>query len=357
MRVGYQIGHWGKDARVGGCDLPPLEVVERLREAESWGCDSVWAPESYFAEAYTFLSWIGAHTERMKLGTAVAPIQSRTPVNFAQMAITLDHLTQGRVVVGLGVTGINVAEGWFGQRFDKPLARTREYVSIMRAVLAGERPENADGEFYPLPVPNGVGSRKALKSPVRPYRKDLPIVLGAIGPRNMALAAEIADGWMPAAYMPDREADYVAMLDEGFARPGARRSREDFFLPAAVTVVVDDDLDRASRSIRQSILYQITVMGHGDRNFQFDLFARAGFEAEAHTARRLFGEGRVDEATGAISQEMVDAIALVGPRERVLERLPRWTSGIANYLIVRGDFEALRTILETGGFERPGEDG
>ena len=156
-----------KDTRVGGCELYPHEVVERLKKAGSWGCDSVWVPESYFAEAYTFLSWIGANTRRMRLGTAVSPIQERTPVNCAQTAITLDHLTGGRVMVGLGVTGVNVAEGWYGQRFDHPLARTREYISVMREVLEGERPANENGVYYPLPVKGGVGSRKALKSPLR----------------------------------------------------------------------------------------------------------------------------------------------------------------------------------------------
>jgi F420-dependent oxidoreductase-like protein len=350
MKLGFQIGHWGKDTRVGGCELYPHEVIERLKEAESWGCDSIWLPESYFAEAFTFLSWIGANTRRMQLGTAVVPIQARTPVNCAQTALTLDHLTRGRVMVGLGVTGINVAEGWYGQRFDRPLARTREYISVMRSVLEGKRPVNENGTYYPLPVKGGIGSQRAIKSPVRPYRTDLPILLGAIGPKNIALAAEIADGWMPALFIPEQAQYYKAMLDEGFARPGARRSWRDFILPGPVSVVIDDDLERAADVIRQSILYLIAVMGSAERNFQLELFARSGFEAEAHKARSLFMEGRPDEAASVIPLAMVDAIALVGPKARIRDNLQRWTSGYATHLIVRGRFEALHTIAEIGSF-------
>jgi F420-dependent oxidoreductase-like protein len=350
MKLGFQIGHWGKDTRIGGCELYPHEVVERLKEAETWGCDSVWLPESYFAEAFTFLSWIGANTRQMKLGTAVVPIQARTPVNCAQSALTLDHLTRGRVMVGLGVTGINVAEGWYGQRFDRPLARTREYISVMRSVLDGERPNNTEGSYYPLPVRGGIGSQRAIKSPTRPYRNDLPILLGAIGPKNIALAAEIADGWMPAAFIPEQAGCYRAILDEGFARPGARRSFGDFIMPGPVSVVVDDELERAADTIRQSILYLIGTMGSTERNFQLELFSRSGFEAEAQRARALFLEGRVAEAASGISLAMVDSIALVGPVARIRDNLKRWTSCEITHLIVRGKFDALRTIAEIGGF-------
>jgi F420-dependent oxidoreductase-like protein len=346
MRLGYQLGHWGKDTRVGGADLYPHEVVERLKEAESWGCDQVWVPESYFAEAFTFLSWIGAATTRISLGTCVTPIQARTPVNCAQAALTLDHLSRGRVMVGLGVTGLNVAEGWYGQRFDKPLARTREYISVMRAVLEGERPANEDGTYYRLPVRDGAGSGRALKSPVRPFRKDLPVLIGAMGPGNVALAAEIADGWLPAFFIPEQAAVYKTMLNEGFARPGARRGWADFLIPAPVLVVVDDDLQRAADKVRQSILYMITVMGAAERNFQLELFARAGFEAEAVRARALWSEGRPAEAAAAIPLAMADAVAAIGSKERVRENLRRWTSTWITHLVVRGDFATLRTAAE-----------
>jgi F420-dependent oxidoreductase-like protein len=349
MKLGFQINHWGKDTRIGGCDLYPHDVVARLKEAETWGLDAVWVPESYFAEAFTFLSWIGANTQRMSLGTCVTPIQARPPVNCAQAALTLDHLTGGRVMVGLGVTGVNVAEGWYGQRFDKPLARTREYISVMRAVLEGERPANEDGVYYPLPVKGGVGGQKALKSPVRPYRKDLPVLIGAMGPKNIALAAEVADGWLPAFFIPEQSAEYRAMLDAGFGRPGARRSWADFIVPGGVPVVVDDDLQRAADKVRQTILYMITVMGSAERNFQLELFARAGFEAEAHRARALWLEGQAAEAAAVIPQAMVDAVALVGPKARIRENLPRWTSTFITQLVVRGDFDALHAIAEMVG--------
>jgi F420-dependent oxidoreductase-like protein len=349
MKLGFQVNHWGKDTRIGGCDLYPHEVVARLKEAESWGCEAVFVPESYFAEAFTFLAWIGAHTQQMSLGTCVTPIQARTPVNCAQTALTLDHLSGGRVMVGLGVTGVNVAEGWYGQRFDRPLARTREYVSVMRAVLDGERPDNADGVYYPLPVKGGIGSGRALKSPVRPYRSDLPVLIGAMGPKNIAMAAEVADGWLPGAFVPEQAGEYRALLDEGFARPGARRSRGDFLVPAPVSVVVDDDLDRAADKVRQSILYLITVMGGAERNFQLELFARAGFEAQAHRARTLWLEGRPEEAAAAIPLAMVDAVGLVGSKARIRDNLQRWTSTWITHLVVRGDFEALGAVAELMG--------
>ncbi len=293
------------------------------------------------------MAWIGANTSRMRLGTCVTPIQARAPTNMAQTVLTLDHLTQGRVMLGLGVTGVNVAEGWFGQHFDRPVARLREYVSVVRPVLEGRRPENEQGEFYPLPVPGGIGSGKALKSPVRPYREDLPILIGAMGPVSIRLAAEIADGWLPAFFIPEQAGDYRALLEEGFARPGARRNLSNFLLPCPVQVVIDEDVERAAAKVRASIVYLITVMGSDRHNFQLDLFARAGFEAEAMQARALWLEGDAHGAAAAIPLAMVDAIAAIGPKERVREQLLRRVEvPYVSELTVRGTFDDLRTVCE-----------
>lgn len=356
MKLGIALGHWGRDARLSShsafSNLHPLEAVEKLKECESYGCDSVWVPESYHAEAFTYLSWIGANTKRLQLGTHIVPIQGRTPVLLAQTATTLDHLSGGRVIVGVGVTGLDVAESWHGVPYNKPIARTREYLSVMRSVLEGRRPDNVNGEFYPLPVRGGISKRSnALKPTVRPYRTDLPITIGAMGPKNIALAAEIADGWN-CAYLPlGAEDHYRQYLNEGFAKPGARRTWSDFIITVGVATVVDQDLERAASFVRGHIAHGISEMGTREHNPQYDLWMRAGFDAEATRIRDLWFDGQHDAAAAAVPLAMVDSVALVGSKARIRDHLQRRMETMATTLIIRGNFDAVRTVAETGLFE------
>src|SRR5919112_1556335 len=237
LKLGLNLGYWG-----GG---PPPGATESIAEAERLGFDSIWTAEAYGSDGLTPLAWWGSETERLRLGTAITQMSARQPTATAMAAMTLDHLSGGRFVLGLGVSGPQVVEGWYGKPFAKPLARTREYVEIIRAILRRDAPVTFDGEQYRLPLEGGTGLGKPLKSGVRPFREDLPIYLAAEGPKNVALAAEICDGWLALFYAPEHDGFYRDALDEGFAREGARRSRDDFEIVASVPVIVTGDIDGA----------------------------------------------------------------------------------------------------------------
>src|SRR2546427_2176193 len=273
MKLGLHVGYWGSG--------PPAGALESILEAERLGYDSVWTAEAYGSDAVSPLAWWGSQTSRIKLGTNLIQLSARTPTATAMAALTLDHLSNGRFVLGLGVSGPQVVEGWYGQPFPKPLARTREYVSVIRQVLAREDRVTNEGPHYPLPYPGGLGLGKPLKPITHPLRADVPIILGAEGPKNVALAAEIADGWFPIFFAATHEHLYRQSLDEGFARPDARRSREDFEGLPTVNVVIDDDVEKAADMIRPVLALYVGGMGARDKNFQFDVFARMGYEAQA----------------------------------------------------------------------------
>src|SRR5881275_2943966 len=220
LRLGLNVGYWA-----GG---PPPGAAESVQEAERLGFDSIWTAEAYGSDALMPLSWWGSHTTKIKLGTAIVQISARTPAATAMAAMTLDHLSQGRLILGLGVSGPQVVEGWYGQSFAKPLARTREYIGILRDIWARQGPVTNEGAHYPLPFPNGTGLGKPLKSSIHPMREDIPIYLGAEGPKNIALAAELCDGWLAMLFSPGYEDFYKDALSEGFRRDGARRSFDDF---------------------------------------------------------------------------------------------------------------------------------
>ena len=346
MKLGLLAGAWKRDGRtVSG--RTQQEVAALAAEAEGWGFESVWVPESYGGEAFTQLGWLGASTKKMRLGSFIMPIWARSPTNCAQAWATLDHLSGGRAVAALGVSGPAVAEGWSGKRFEKPVAQTREYVSVMRKVLNWEHPTNKEGRFFPLPVPEGgTGITQAIRSTVKPLRADLPILIGSFGPKNVALTAEIADGWAAGFFAPAKGQFFKAWLDEGFARPGARRSWEDFQVVASVTAVLDDDLERAAQGTRQHLALYLSAMGTSERNFQYELFARMGYEAEANRIRALWLEGRKAEAAAAVTMPMVDAIALVGPKGRIRDGRAKWRESFVTTLAVNGSREALRTVAE-----------
>jgi F420-dependent oxidoreductase-like protein len=338
MKLGLQLGYWGAG--------PPPNAVELVEEAERLGFDSVWTAESYGSDALTPLAWWGSRTSRVRLGTSLCQLSARTPTAMGMATITMDHLSGGRFVLGLGVSGPQVVEGWYGQAFTKPLARTREYLDIVRQVVARDAPVTSTGPHYPLPYPGGTGLGKALKPIVHPLRNEVPIILGAEGPKNVALAAEIADGWFPIFFSPKAMKSFEASLAEGFARPGARRSAEDFEVLAFAPTVIGDDIESAADAFRPYLALYIGGMGAKDMNFHFDVFARMGYEEAARKIQEHYLDGRKDDAAAAVPTSMVEDIALVGPKEKVRDDLEAWRESIATTLLVSGDVATLRTMAE-----------
>ena len=339
MKLGLHIGYWGSGL--------PAHVPPAIAEAERLGFDSIWTAESYGSDALTPLAWWGASTSKVRLGTNLAQLSARTPTAMAMAALTLDHLSGGRVAIGLGVSGPQVVEGWYGQPFAKPLARTREYVQIMRDVFAREAPVVNDGPHYPLPYPSGSGLGKPLKPITHPLRADLPIMLGAEGPKNVALAAEIADGWFPIFFSPKHDAMYRDSLAEGFGRPGARHTPETFEVLPSAMVVINDDVEQAADALRPMIALYVGGMGAKEANFHFDVFVRMGYEAEAHRIQDLYLAGDKNAAIAAVPTKMVEEIALVGPIEKIRDDLEPWRESMVTTMLL-GTFQpdVMRTMAE-----------
>jgi len=328
MKLGLQLGYWMAQ--------PPTDAEDRVLEAERLGYDTVFAAEAWGSDAFTPLAWHGSRTSRIRLGTSIVQISARTPAATAMHALTLDHLCGGRLVLGLGVSGPQVVEGWYGQPFGKPLARTREYVDIVRQVLARQKPVESAGPHYPLPYrgEGSLGLGKPLKPIVHPLRADVPIWLGAEGPKNVALTAEIADGWLPIYYSPAVAKMYNGWLDEGFARPGARATRDTFEIAANCQVVVTDDVPGTLEAMRAFVAFYIGGMGAKDMNFHKEVFARMGYEKESDEIQDLFFEGKRDEAVAAVPTEMVADISLVGPVVKIRDDLARWEEAGVTMLVV-----------------------
>ena len=338
MKLGLQLGYWGAG--------PPDDAAGKVAEAERLGFDSIWTAEAYGSDALTPLAWLGARTSSVRLGTALVQLSARTPVATAMAAMTLDHLSGGRMVLGLGVSGPQVVEGWYGQPFPKPLARTREYVGIVRQVLERSAPVTSPGPHYPLPLPGGTGLGKALKSIVHPLRSDLPIILGAEGAKNVALCAEIADGWLPIFYAPEHDKAYRDSLAEGFARPGARRRPEEFEVICTATVSIDDDVEAAADRMRPFMALYIGGMGAREMNFHFDVFARMGFEEAATKIQDAYLDGRRDDAAALVPTGLVEAICLIGPKDKIRDDLEKWRDSLVTTLLVGGDVETMRLLAE-----------
>lgn len=352
VRFGLHTGYWSAG--------PPAGVAQAVATADDLGLDSVWTAEAYGSDALTPLAWWGATTSRVRLGTAVAQMYARTPTATAMAALTLDHLSGGRFILGLGVSGPQVVEGWYGQAYSRPLARTREYVEIVREVLAREKPVTYDGQFFQLPLHahspdddggagvarKATGLGRALRSTVHPLRADLPIHLAAEGPKNIALAAEIADGWLPLFYSPRLDAEFRTLLEDGFdRRDSARSTRTAFEVSATVPVVVDDDLERAADSIRPFLALYIGGMGAKGANFHFDAVARLGYRSECEDIQRLYLAGRRAEAAAAVPTELVEDVALVGPAKKIRSELRVWEQTAVTTMIIQGDETALRAVL------------
>ena len=332
LKLGLAQGYWGA--------APHPNFLEIAIEADRIGFDSVWSAESWGNDAFTPLAWIGAHTQNIKLGTAVVQLSGRTPTACAMHALTLDMLSEGRMILGLGVSGPQVVEGWYGRPFPKPLARTREYIDIIRQVFAREAPVTNDGPHYPLPYTgdDGMGLGKPLKPIVHPLRNRIPIYMGAEGPKNIALAAEIADGWLPLFYNPYDESVYAESLVN--ARP-------DFDIAQMVSVTITDDIDSGLLAFKYFLSFYIGGMGAKSTNFHKNLFIRLGYEAEADKIQQLFMQDKRDEAARVIPDELADAMSLVGPVDRVRERLQAWRdSRITTMLVTAQDTATLQSLAD-----------
>jgi F420-dependent oxidoreductase-like protein len=309
MRLGLHVGYWG-------LGLTPEEQLELVREAESADYHSVWAAEAYGSDAATVLAWIAAQTDRVRIGSAIFQMPARSPAMTAMTAATLDHLSHGRLILGIGSSGPQVAEGWHGQRFARQLQRTREYVEIVRKALARERLEY-HGNAYELPLPDGPG--KALKLMIGPVQERIPIYVAAIGPKNTTLAGEIADGWMPTFFSPEHAGESRSLLEEGAAKAG--RSLEGIDIAPNVNVCIDDDLDRARDAMRPFLALYVGGMGSREQNFYNALVRRYGFEEAAQEVQDLYLSGKKEEAAAALPAELIDMTSLCGPADRVTDRL------------------------------------
>jgi F420-dependent oxidoreductase-like protein len=338
MRLGLNIGYSGSKIEL------PLALVQ---EADRLGYHSVWTSEAYGSDAVTPLAWLGALTQRIRLGTAIMQMPGRTPANTAMTAMTLDQLSNGRMLLGLGLSGPQVVEGWHGLPYGKPLTRTREYIEIVRAILRREAPLEYQGEEYTIPYrgSDATGLGKPLKSILAPA-PHIPVYLAAIGPRNVQLAAEIADGWLPIFFSPEHyAAAYAEPIQAGLVAGG--RTPEQFDIAPSAMVIVDDDLQSARDRVRPMIALYVGGMGARGRNFYYDLAVRYGFEAAAAQIQGLYLAGNKVDAMMAVPDALVDAVALVGTRERIAERLAAWkASPITTLIVTVYSVEDLRMMAE-----------
>ena len=345
MKLGVHIGYWG-------LGLTRHDQLEIVLEAERLGYDSVWTAEAYGSDAATILGWIAGQTSRIRIGSSIFQMPGRSPAMTAMTAATLDQLSDGRMILGIGSSGPQVAEGWHGQRFGQQIQRTREYVAVVRKALARERLE-FHGETLDLPLPDGPG--KALKLTIAPVQERIPIYLAAIGPNNTRLAGEIADGWLPTLFSPEHVAEFRPLLEEGAATAG-RALDGSFDIAPTVNVFVTDDLTAARDAMRPFLALYVGGMGSRERNFYNQLVQRYGFEDAAREVQELYLDGRRDEAMAALPDELIDLVSLCGPADRVRERLEVFRSAGVGTLGVSpmawdrdGRLEQLRLVAELAG--------
>jgi F420-dependent oxidoreductase-like protein len=341
MKLGLYLGYSG--ARM---ELP----VESVLEAERLGWDSVWTAEAYGSDAVTPLAYLAALTSRIKLGTAIMQIPARTPAMTAMTAMTLDALSGGRMLVGLGLSGPQVVEGWHGQPYGKPAARLREYVAILRKIWARDEPVEFHGEEYNLPYtgPGATGLGKPLKSIL--HGRNMPIYLATLGPNNIRLTAQIADGWIPAFFSPYRMDVFRPDLEAGFARAGGGKSMKDFDIVATCNVVITDDVKAGLEAVKPGIALYVGGMGARQKNFYNELMQRYGYVEAAARIQELYLAGRKAEAEAAVPDELADEMSLIGPVERIRERYRAWEdSGVGTLLVSNRDPRVLRLMAELTG--------
>ena len=338
LKLGFSVGYWSAG--------PPPGAAEAVAAADDLGLDSVWTAEAYGSDALTPLAWWGAHTRRVRLGTAVAQMSARTPAATAMAALTLDHLSGGRFVLGLGASVPQVVEGWYGQPYPRPLARTREYVDVVRQILRREAPVRYDGAFYQLPLAGGTGQGKALRSTVHPLRAHLPIHLAAEGPKNIALAAEIADGWLPIFCSPRLGPVYAERLAEGFAhRSRALPPPSEFEVCAGVPVALGADVEEAADRLRPHLALYIGGMGSATANFHREAIERLGHDAACAEVARRWAAGDRTGAAAAVPTGLVLDVALAGNPAQLREQLRAWERSLVTTLIVQTDPRALPAVV------------
>jgi F420-dependent oxidoreductase-like protein len=339
MRLGLGVGYSGAKLSLD---------LDLIREAERLGFDSVWTAEAWGSDAVTSLTWIGAQTSKIRLGTAIMQLPARSPANTAMTAMTLDALSGGRFILGLGTSGPQVVEGWHGVPFEKPLTWLREYVTIVRAIFAREKPLEFAGTHYQIPYrgPGATGLGKPLKS-ILHGRKDIAIYTGSMAPKSQELSAEIADGLLMTSLHPERFDVIEPRLRAGFAKAGGNKSLGNFDLAPAVGCIIGDDLDACRLPLKMSLALYIGGMGAKDKNFYSEYMRSVGFEAAASRIQTLYLDGKRDEAIAAVPDAMVDALHLVGPPERIRERFAVWKSlPIGTLLVGTQQIEAVRLLAD-----------
>ena len=341
MKLGIHVGYWG-------LWMTAADQLNAAKAAEELGYDSLWTAEAYGSDAATILAWIAGHTSRIKLGAAVFQMPARSPAMTAMTAVTIDQLSGGRMIIGLGSSGPQVSEGWHGQRFAKQLQRTREYVDVVRLALSRER-LIYDGETIQLPLPDGPG--KALKLTVGPVQERIPIYLASLGPKNTELAGEIADGWIPTFFSPEHTGHFVEHLSAGAARGG--RDLGELDIAPMVSVHISEDIEMARNLMRPALALYVGGMGSRKQNFYKDSVERYGFGDAAQKIQDLYLEGKKEEACLAIPDELIDLVSLVGPRDRVADRIAAFRDAGVGTLIASpiafdadGQAEQLRTLAE-----------
>ena len=316
----------------------PKTQVELALEAERLGYDSVWFGEIYGSDCFTPLTWIGAQTSKLKLGTSIMQLSARTPANAAMTATTLDLFSKGRLILGIGVSGPQVVEGWYGQPYGKPLARTREWIALFRQMVAREQPVSFDGEYFQLPYKGGTGLGKPLRLITHPQRREIPIYLGAEGPKNVALGAELCDGWIPMFISPYRMGIYEDAL---------ATAHDSFDIASTVTVNINDDLDAALAPVKQQVGFYAGGMGAKTYNLHKNHISRLGFADAAEEIQNLFMSGERRQAFDAVPDALADEISLCGSKDRIRERIKDWeASPVTSLLVSVRDIESLRFMAE-----------
>lgn len=340
MRLGIMLGYAGR--RI---ELP----VELVKEADQLGVYAIWTAEAYGSDAVSPLAWLGAQTQNIKLGTAIMQMPGRTPANAAMTAMTLNQLSGGRFLMGLGLSGPQVVEGWHGESYGRPLTRSREYVDIVRAIFKREAPVQYDGQLYQIPYQGqgATGLGKPLKSTLE-AAPEIPIYLAAIGPQNVELTAEIADGWLPIFFSPGKYDEiYKPHIEAGFAKAGGGKNIANFDIAPTVSVVIHEDVEVAYNMLRPFLALYIGGMGAKGKNFYTDLAGRYGYEAAAAEIQDLYLAGDKGMAMMKVPGALIDDVALVGPRARVKERLSLWlNSPVTTMNITVFDIDTLRTMVE-----------